>query len=254
VAVEKMTLLNIVGKAEDAENVLKDIVTNVEVDLIPAIHQIESNNFTFDVTNENIDKIIDMNYARSYKKDSLADDLRNKSEVIKRIFDIKDNELNIKIDTLLAKEDIIKEFDNIIEEIHDTDEKINALKKDIEHLEGYYSNIFKELKNFSIPLSELRNMEYFEFKVGILSKEGRQKVKKNYENILGIFLHTGSSQEGEVYIVMYPEEMTIEMTRILRSLGFKEIPIPEEYTGTLREISEQIDIKRNTILAEIAEK
>ena len=70
-----MTLLNIVGKAQDAENVLKDVVTNFEVDLIPAIHQIESNNFTFDVTNENIDKIIDMNYARSYKKDSLVDEL-----------------------------------------------------------------------------------------------------------------------------------------------------------------------------------
>lgn len=252
-SVEKMTLLNIVGKAEDAENVLKDIVTNVEVDLIPAIHQIESNNFAFDVTNENIDKIIDMNYAGSYKKESLSDDLRNKSETIKRIFDIKDNELNIKIDTLFAKEDILKEFDNIIGEIHDTNEKINTLKKDFEHLEGYYSNIFRELKNFSISLSDLRSMEYFEFKVGILSKEGRQKVKKNYENILGIFLHTGSSQEGEVYIVMYPKEMIIEMTRILRSLGFKEIPIPEEYTGTPKEISEQIDIKRNTILAEIAE-
>ncbi|MDG2769867.1 hypothetical protein P7M38_25355, partial [Vibrio parahaemolyticus] len=52
---------------------------------------------------------------------------------------------------------------------------------------------------------------------------------------------------------MYPKEMIIEMTRILRALGVKEIPIPEEYTGTPKEISEQIDIKRNTILAEIAE-
>ena len=250
-SVEKMTMMNIIGNIRDVDGVLKDILKSEKVDLVSALKQIEDNNFLFDVSDENIDRLIDLNYIATFDKDERYVELLKKGENLKEILglelDYKPHELDVK----LSKEEILSELDEICEEVHEPSIMLHALKKELEFLDSFYSNSFKQISDFSVPIRDLRDMEYFNFKMGILTKDDRLKLKKNYENILAILLHTGSSADGEVYIVLYPKSVEEEMRRILRSLNFREIIIPKEYSGTPQEIQSQIQSMKDRLNMEI---
>ena len=68
-SVEKMTMMNIIGKVDEVDGVLKDLLKTRKVDLVSALTQIEENNFLFDVSDENVDRLIDLNYITSYEND-----------------------------------------------------------------------------------------------------------------------------------------------------------------------------------------
>lgn len=250
-SVEKMTMMNIIGKVEDVDPALRDILESGKVDLVDSMIQIEENNFLFDVSDENIDRLIDLNNITTFEKDERYDELLKKGEELKKILGIETyaelHETSVEMD----REDILKELDRICEEVNEPNVMLNAMRKELDYLENFYANSFKELKEFSIPISSLREMEYFNFKMGTLTKEDRHKLKKNYENILAILLHTGTSADGEVYFVLYPSSLEEEMKRILRSLNFREIIIPKEYSGTPQEIREQIIKNQDRLHKEI---
>ena len=250
-SVEKMTMMNIIGRVDDVDSVLNDILQTGKMDLVDAITQIEENNFHFDVSNENIDRLIDFNSISIYKKDERYDDMFIKVKELRDALCLDSISDNKETEITMKNQEIITELDIITDEVAEPRVRIEAMKKELAHLENFYANSFKELREFSVPISAMRDMEYFTFKMGILSKEDRQKLKKNYENILAILLHTGSSAAGEVYFVIYPVTLEEEMKRILRSLNFREILIPKEFTGTPQEIRDQIIRSKERLLMEI---
>lgn len=250
-SVERMTMMNIIGKVEETDLVLKDILLSGKVDLVDAMTQIEENNFLFDVSDENIDRLIDLNNITTFEKDERYDELLKKGEELKKILGIETGSEKHETAIEMNREDILAELNDICEEVTEPNVMLQAMKKELDYLENFYANSFKELKEFTVPISSLREMEYFSFKMGILSKEDRHKLKKNYENILAILLHTGTSAEGEVYFVLYPASLEEEMKRILRSLNFREIMIPKEYSGTPLEIREQIIKNKDRLRREI---
>ncbi len=250
-SVERMTMMNIIGKVEETDLVLKDILQSGKVDLVDAMTQIEENNFLFDVSDENIDRLIDLNSITTFEKDERYEELLKKGEELKKILGIETGSEKHETSIEMNREDILAELNDIWEEVTEPNMMLQAMKKELDYLEDFYANSFKELKEFTIPISSLREMEYFSFKMGILSKEDRYKLKKNYENILAILLHTGTSSEGEVYFVLYPTSLEEEMKRILRSLNFREIAIPKEYSGTPQEIREQIIRNQERLQKEI---
>lgn len=250
-SVEKMTMMNIIGKVGEADLVLKDILQSGKVDLVDAMTQIEENNFLFDVSDENIDRLIDLNSITTFEKDERYEELLKKGEELKKILGIVTESEIHETSVEMKREDILNELDDICEEVTEPNVMLQAMQRELEYLEDFYANSFKELKEFSVPISSLREMEYFSFKMGTLTKEDRHKLKKNYENILAILLHTGTSVQGEVYFVLYPTSLEEEMKRILRSLNFREIIIPKEYSGTPQEIREQIIKNQERLQREI---
>lgn len=250
-SVEKMTMMNIIGRVDEVDSVLNDILQTGKMDLVDAISQIEENNFLFDVSDENIDRLIDLNYISTYEKDERYEDMFIKVKELRNTLGLEPSTEKKETIIDMSNEEILSELESIVEEVSEPKVMIEAMKKELAYLEDFYANSFKELREFSIPISDLRDMEYFSFKMGILSKEDRHKLKKNYENILAIILHTGTSADGEVYFVIYPSTLEEEMKRILRSLNFREITIPKDYTGTPQEIREQILQSQLTLKKEI---
>ena len=67
--------------------------------------------------------------------------------------------------------------------------KYNTIMK-IKQVEDRLAEIDKFERSFTIPegfsisIDDLRNLKYFEHKFGILSREDRIRLKRNYENIL----------------------------------------------------------------------
>lgn len=249
-SVEKMIMMNIIGDIFDADNVLKDILISNKVDLVSALNQIEENNFVLNLKDENIEKLVDLNSIKPFDKDNDYKDLVKKAEELKRIFHIESVHEKKVPDSLISKEDISRELEEIYGLVQEYNEKIKEVKERLDEVEGFLKD-FTIPESFSISVDELRNLEYFDYKFGLLSREDKIRVRKNYENILAGIFHVGNNKDGEVYLVIYPSIVKDEMDRILRSLNFREIYIPENYKGTISEIKKQLEDEKLKLKAEM---
>ncbi len=251
-AVEKMTMLNIVGKIDEVNDVLTDLLKSEKVDLVSAMTQIEKSHFLFDVNDDNVDMLVDLNYISPFAKSEETEELLKKGEELTEILGLDcDSKSPSKAGEMLSKEEMESKLKEVYNEVIGPYTMLNALKKELAYLDDFHVNSFKEMEEFPLTIDEMRSMEYYDFKMGILSKEDRLKLKKNYENILAVLLHTGTSAEGEVYFAFYPKKLESEITRILRSLNFKEIIIPATYSGTPKQIREEIESKKEHLKGEI---
>lgn len=245
-AVEKMSMMNIVGDVRIVDKVLKDLILLESISLVNTLREIEENSFMFNVKDENIEKIIDLNFISSLPKDEKCEDCLKKVEKLNSIF-----KEELYLDKNSLKEDYdfeesIKTFEGIYEEITLTYDEILSLKDKLENIDKAYKN-FMHLQDTEIHMEDLRNLKYFSYEFGVLTKEDRLKLKKNYENILAAVFHTGTGDNGEVYLIIYPSSLEEETTRILRSLNFNKIDIPEEFSGTPQNIIEDLHVKKSKI-------
>lgn len=249
-SVENMTMMNIIGNISDVDNVLKSMLLSNKIDLVSALSQIEDNSFLFNVKDENIEKVIDLNNITSFQKDNSYEEILIKGEEIKNTLGLGENKNKYEMDLNIDPERTFEELNSIFEALKIPVDNINRAKSELDSIQKFYKN-FQYTNDLSIPIEDLRNLNYFNFKLGVLSKEDRLKLKKNYENIPAIILHTGTSSDGDTYVIMYPTSLVEEMNRILRSLNFREIIIPEEYKGTPLDIKKDMEIKQKELEKEI---
>lgn len=247
-----MTMMNVIGNIADVDSVLHSMMLTNKVDLVSAISQIEDNSFLFNVKDENIEKLIDLNDIRSFKRDNIFDELLKKAEEIKTILNLSDNEFTYQNSEDIDKERITEELNHIYEEVKVPSDGIDKANDQLLKIERFYKH-FQYTNELLVPIEDLRDLKYFNYKLGALSKENRIKLKNNYENILAIFFHTGTSSDGDTYLVIYPSSLSEEINRILRSLSFREIIIDEEYKGTLSQIKDNMQIQKIEIEKRIEE-
>lgn len=249
-SVENMTMMNIIGNITDVDNVLKSMLLSNKIDLVSALSQIEDNSFLFKVKDDNIEKVIDLNNITSFQKDNSFEAILTKGEEIRASLGLgktkKSYNMDLNIDPVKAYDELSKIFD----ELKTPREDIDRVKAELDNIQKFYKHI-QYTNDLSIPIEDLKNLKYFNFKLGVLSKEDRLKLKKNYENILAIIVHTGTSSDGDTYLIIYPTSLIEEMNRILRSLNFREIVIPEEYKGTPMDIKKDMEIKSKELVKEM---
>jgi V/A-type H+-transporting ATPase subunit I len=248
-AVEKMVMMNIIGDVSKVDSVLKDIALSGMVDLVSAMKEIEENNFLININHENLERVIDLNDIKTFNKDNSYRQLMQKAEEIKKAFNVDIQEISLD-ELSLDKDYISAKINEIYEQVTNHSEKIKQLQGKLEEI-NKFERSFTIPESFSISIDELRSLNYFEYKFGLLSKEDRIRLKKNYENILAAILHVGTNKDGEIYLIIYPLLVKEEMKRILRSVNFKEIVIPETYTGTITEIKYQLENEKQGLIKEI---
>lgn len=251
-AVERMEMLNLVAPIEKINEISRDIVLLENIHIVNALNEINESNFTLCVLEENIDELVDMCIIKPYKEEI---DLKEVSQKIKSLMEY----LNIekKVDKKILADDY--KFDDSIQYINKIFEEINNIQKQkATYLKEL--NVLKELdkhiafiKEIDIDLSKLDQLNFFNYKIGVLSKENYKKLKRNYENISAIVLHIGSDKEGEVYLVISPKELELETDRILRSLNFHGLNIPKKYLGTPRNIIREAEKRIKEIDKELIE-
>lgn len=242
---ENKVMMNIIGKINDVDDIIKNLISINKVDLVSAVSQIEDNNLLFNINEESLEKLIDINSITFFNKNSSYEELLKNGEAISKILGIDSNFYQSDIVENISSNKIARELDKIYKEILIPNENMVKAKKELERIEKLFRN-FQYADDLTIPIENLRNLQYFNYKLGVLSKENRLKLRKNYENIPSIIHHTGTSNDGEAYLVLYPSSLSEGMKRVLHSLNFKELIIPDEYKGTLWEI-------RNNIKKEMVE-
>lgn len=240
--VEKMEMLNLVAPIEDINNISREIVLLENVHMVNALNEINESNFTLSVMEENLDELVDMCIIKPYREDT---DYKDISEKINNLMDYFHLEKTIKskyVEDPYDFQDSIKEIEDIYDDIKKIYEERIKYSEELNKIEDFDSHIH-HLKQTNANLSILKNLHFFSFKIGILSKENINRLKKNYENISAIVLHIGSNTIGEVYLVVSPKELETETNRILHSVNFHELDIPREFLGTPDEIVVNIENK-----------
>lgn len=177
-AVEKMHLVNIMAKLEHLDSFLENLIEIDEFDQVDALRQIQNREFSITANEANIDKTEDFNNIESFEK--LNPLVLKKLEDMKEFLDLEDNKDTKRIDN--GK---LEYLYNIL------DEKILEKKKLEERnnkLEEYIKNL-TALENEDIDINRVSNLNYFNYRLGEVSKDGRFILKNNYESIPSLIIH-----------------------------------------------------------------
>ena len=254
-AIEKMVLLKIVGSLEEMHPILKELILceNVHLNLDSSnaynsnylVHQYES-----DIIGSSIYKTRDYDDIQNecLKYEQIVDDLCNGLGL----------ELNIDKKVLLVSnysiEDARLDLNKIQSEIGLKVEQIKNKKFEIQEL-----LLFREkidcIYDKSIEFDKIADLNFFEYEIGALSSENKWRLKKNYENLTAIVLRIGIIKLSveDMYIIIYPKQFKEETTKLLKSLNWNQLKIPEGLSGNSTQMIEQVDGKIVVLQKEISE-
>lgn len=245
-----MSMINLVGSIEDVDKISRQIILSGNLDVVSALNEIKQSRFNLDVTEKNVESLAGMasvhpltlheGYKKALEKMKLIEKIYDES------FDIKEEYINENC-SLDAMEKNMDELYNKILPIMNKREKI---KNDIDNIQKSLDNI-KLIEGLDIELEKLDDMKRFNYYFGLLSKENRIKLKKNYENIPAIVLHEDTLNSGELYLVIYPVDLGKETERILRSLSFKKLDIKKGFKGKPKDIIQQLNQEKHNKKSEL---
>ena len=177
-AVEKMHLVNIMAKLENLDDFLEDLINIDEFDQVDAFRQVQNREFSIKASEENIDKTEDFNDLDSFEKID--------STFIKNLEDIKEF-LNLE-DSDNGKRINDEKLKNLLKMLEDNIEKKKELEERNKELEEYINNL-QALENEEININKITNLNYFNYRLGEVSKDGRFILKNNYESIPSLIIH-----------------------------------------------------------------
>ncbi len=177
-AVEKMHLVNIMAKLENLDDFLEDLINIDEFDQVDAFRQVQNREFSIKASEENIDKTEDFNELDSFEKID--------STFIKNLEDIKEF-LNLE-DSDNGKRINDEKLKNLLKMLEDNIEKKKELEERNKKLEEYINNL-QALENEGININKITNLNYFNYRLGEVSKDGRFILKNNYESIPSLIIH-----------------------------------------------------------------
>lgn len=177
-AVEKMYLVNIMAKLENLDDFLEDLINIDEFDQVDAFRQVQNREFSIKASEENIDKTEDFNELDSFEKID--------STFIKNLEDIKEF-LNLE-DSDNGKRINDEKLKNLLKILEDNIEKKKELEERNKKLEEYINNL-QALENEEININKITNLNYFNYRLGEVSKDGRFILKNNYESIPSLIIH-----------------------------------------------------------------
>ena len=173
-----MHLVNIMAKLENLDDFLEDLINIDEFDQVDAFRQVQNREFSIKASEENIDKTEDFNELDSFEKID--------STFIKNLEDIKEF-LNLE-DSNDGKRINDEKLKNLLKMLEDNIEKKKELEERNKKLEEYINNL-QALENEEININKITNLNYFNYRLGEVSKDGRFILKNNYESIPSLIIH-----------------------------------------------------------------
>lgn len=177
-AVEKMYLVNMISDMENLDEFLEDVIKIGDIEPVDAFSQVTNRTFNIKATAENVDITEDINNISGFNKDN--DGYIDKLRALKKALNVADNPSGQVADK------------DRVNELYD---KLNTLLKEKEELEekakrlDTYKRNIEILKNYNIDIEKIQNLNYFDYRYGQISEDGRFILKNNYENIPSLIIH-----------------------------------------------------------------
>ena len=257
---EKMVMMNLVGALEDEDKILEQIILMGNVHLQTDISELYESHFALHVLEESLSEM-----GENGEETARGPNDENYSEILSRIEYIS-NALDIKpkINQAFLESSFEYGFckssvDRVYQEVSPIYEEIKQTKELIKRYQTFRESI-KYILDKNIDFDQLGTLHFFRYKIGRMSHEDKMEISKNYENITAIAKPIGTGEDSEVFLIIYPQKFEVETERILKSVNFEEVKIPEELKGTPIEMNKQIEeflrqeqIKLNDLYQKIQE-
>lgn len=250
-AIEKMAMLHMVGERADLDDIAKELILFGKVHVVNALPELEASHFETLLSDDEKDRILSNN---GYVPMDYFVDYRSHYEKIERIM----GHLNISHKNMTQKladgqgdiSEALRLLDILYPEMENIQKELKALKMKQAHLERLKALTY--IDDTNLELQKLFNMEHFGIKLGLITKENRNKLALNYENLQGIFMHLGEIEGMEAMLIAYPLELTLETDRLLRSVYFEEVEVPKDYLVNTQDISNRLYSEVEQVIQEMA--
>ena len=240
-AVREMKMMNLVGHIDDLDSILKKIMRLKNVQFLDAFEEIEDVDFTIESLEEHEKEVFELCKIKPLKDEKNLKTLSKNVESLMqlmnlpKVIDLKYYEVSYNYET------VSKSIISILDDMEKIDSEIKRLLDELEVLKEL--SVIERLKNINVDFLEIFDLNVFDVNLGRLTAESRAKFVKNYENVPALVMHVGEYEKEEVYLVVSPKVMKDETDRILKSVYFKQIWIPEEFLGFPKDMIERINKK-----------
>lgn len=249
-AIEKMLLLNLVGSLDEEHAILQQLVLCENVHLNLEHNDVYDNNYMvheYETMLPSGERLKEECYA---DLESQYNDLENKLIQLTTDLDIE-----LKTDKKSVKyysySDAVRDFTTIKDRIEPSIEVIKQKRAQIKELEAFKKRI-KYIRE-PIDFSEIAHLNYFEYEIGMLSRENKLHIKRNYENISALVFKIGDIEDSreDIYLVLYLKEFKDETQKLLKSLNWHGFTVPKGVTGDAVQmrtiVKEKITVLRQDI-------
>ena len=184
-AVEKMHLVNITSKLDNLNDLLLDVVDIGQIEPIDAFNQVASRAFSVTANTENVELTEDMNNIKSF--DGLSKSDNEKMTYLKKFLEIHDDDNSNYNQKVISRDRLEELYEDLAPLIKRREELIEKRKE----LLNFKANL-EVLDKADIDINKIRQLKYFDYRYGEVSKDGRFILKNNYENIPSLIIHLDS--------------------------------------------------------------
>ena len=180
-AVEKMHLVNITSRLSNLTDLLIDVVKIGQIEPVDAFNQVASRAFSVKSTSENVELTEDMNSIKSFEGLSKSD--LEKITYLKSI--LQNEEKNDPSDEkVIAKEELEALYESLAPIIKKREDLVEKKRELLD-----FKNNLDILDKAEIDIEKIKELIYFDYRYGEVSKDGRFILKNNYENIPSLIIH-----------------------------------------------------------------
>ncbi len=179
--VEKMHLVNITSRLSNLRDLLIDVINIGQIEPVDAFNQVASRAFSVKASTENVELTEDMNSIKSFEGLSKSD--IEKITYLKTLLE-SDDSINDSCKKAISKEDLEDLYKNLAPIIKRKEELLEKRKE----LLDFKGNL-EILDKAEIDIEKIKNLNYFDYRYGEVSKDGRFILKNNYENIPSLIIH-----------------------------------------------------------------
>lgn len=216
--VEKMKFLHITGQKDDIDRVMKQYLSHYEIHFENALNSLGSL--------ENIRPFAEMNiYKEIYQK----------AKILKAY--LPETKAGCEIEYSVQEADnIIRQMDTIIKEKVDKQEKLEEMNQKI-------NNWMEKIRPFiglDIKFDKLKSFQFIDYRFGRIPLEKYHRLHHYiHQNSYSLFYECSSNKEYVWGIYFSPRVYMLEQEALYASFHFEEILIPDDFTGTPREVFAQ---------------
>jgi V/A-type H+-transporting ATPase subunit I len=252
VAIEKMVMMDMVGYIGDLDSACKSIVLSKLMQPVNALQEIDTSDFAFGATEDNIEKLIDVCYIRPFTGQK---DYSNIDKQMKRLkqYCKSGSKQSLKDDEL------IYDFDELASEVQKVDSKFLRLSDELTkkesrkvQLQGYIQYL-ECMKGINVPIEEFAGLKNFTFELHKIAKENMQKLMSNDENIPSVLMEIYEDDEYKYVLVFTPVLLLNDAQRVLKSVNSQIIEFAGGFEGTWASALETVKSEIANLNKEISE-
>ncbi len=246
-AIERMEMMNVVGHCEDMNKVLRDLVV---LGCIQPIREVQQSHIASTLDTMSFDASEAAKWVQFPSSKWEFREAQMRLELLMSRMEIKPEVNPLKFTEDYDFKDVENDITVMFDRFAGLLKQIEGFEKEKKSLDRF--RVITLLKDVDLDFNELEAMTHYSYRIGAISKEHRQKLAINYENISAAVMHLGEWDSQEIYMVLFPKDLETENQRILRSIDFEEYEILKEYLdmpdrmiarleGRIAEIEEELE-------------